>query len=694
MKFFRNLKIAPKLILGFALVTVVTAIIGILGITSLQTVSEDAARSFEKYGNAQGYLGNMTMVVERQRGALARINLMRSPEYTDQQKEMISTADAIGVENLLLYEAVCETPEEIAQVEELKQLIGQFQEVVSECTVLADDGYYTESFAYLTLPEHQDIINKTNEKAQQLMTQCMENADANQQALAKEVSQTRMIMFIAMGAGLLFIVLIVWLVSRSISKPIGRLAHMADRLAEGDTNVDYSPLYGKNEVGSLAASLDTVVQALDALVQDTNTLVQAATQGDLSARADSSRHKGDYAQIVNGVNQLLETILAPIQVASDVLGSMATGNLQVYVDGNYQGDHAIIQNALNDTIDNLKVYIDETKRILTNMSDGNFRDEISIDFLGDFTDLKDSINAIILSLSEVLANIKEAAGQVTEGSIQVSDGAQNVSQGATEQASAVQQLTATMTQLAEQVRQTAQNASEANDHAQRTKGIGIEGTQSMQNMQDAMEEINEASANISKIIKVIDDIAFQTNILALNAAVEAARAGVHGKGFAVVAEEVRNLAEKSADAAKETTALIEGSIQKAQMGTQIANDTAQSLESMVESVDRMEQVIGQIATASNEQATGITQANKGIEQMNQVIQNNSAVAEESAASAQELSSQAQIMMQLVDRFQLRTGDGQAMPTASAPSTPVAPPAPAAKATSPSITLSDTEFDKY
>jgi len=301
----------------------------------------------------------------------------------------------------------------------------------------------------------------------------------------------------------------------------------------------------------------------------------------------------------------------------------------------------------------IKNPISKLMKVAGEIKDGNLDVQIEINSKDEIGDLANSFKAMAYNMNEVMTNINNASDQVASGSTQVSDSSMSLSQGATEQASSVEQLTASIQQIAAQTRQNAANAEKAEDITSTAQKFAVRGNDRMKEMLKAMEGINESSVNINKIIKVIDDIAFQTNILALNAAVEAARAGQHGKGFAVVAEEVRNLAARSANAAKETTDMIEGSMKKVEDGTTIANETAVALNQIVDGVAQASTLVAEIATASQEQAMGVEQINSGINQISDVVQTTSATAEETAAASEELSGQASMLKAQVATFKLK-----------------------------------------
>ncbi|MFC1553597.1 methyl-accepting chemotaxis protein [candidate division KSB1 bacterium] len=372
-------------------------------------------------------------------------------------------------------------------------------------------------------------------------------------------------------------------------------------------NVDV-PIQPKDEDDEIGPALLKTKESIKALVDEGLMLSKAAEDGHLKTRGDLDKFEGAFREVINGFNETIENILRPVNEAVECLAEMAQGNLEVSVTGDYKGDHAVMKEALNTTLD---------------------------------------------ALNDILSQVAQSSDQVTSGSGQVSSASQSLSQGATEQASSLEEISSSMQEIGSQTKLNAENADQANKLSTTARSSAEEGNRQMDEMNNAMEEINKSSQEIKKVIKVIDEIAFQTNLLALNAAVEAARAGVHGKGFAVVADEVRNLAQRSAEAARETTDLIEGSAKKVETGTKLATDTAKSLEEIVSGVTKVTDLVGEIASASNEQSQGISQTNEGLSQVEQVTQQVAANAEETASASEELSSQAVELKNMVSQFKLR-----------------------------------------
>jgi methyl-accepting chemotaxis protein len=405
--------------------------------------------------------------------------------------------------------------------------------------------------------------------------------------------------------------------------------------------------------GSGRVAFNTASDAFDKLVEFNQELAHKVG-ADVLADANRSQNLALGAVLLGVVAALLigvplaRGIAAPMRKTVEMLKEMELGHLSMRLKLQRSDEIGEMAKTLDEFADNLQ---QETVKILKQLASGDI--SYTIEPRDSQDEIRNALKQLGDDLNQVLGQIQTSGEQINSGASQVSDGAQDLSQGATESAASLEEITSSMGELAGRTRDNAENANQANQLSTEAQNAAQKGSSQMQQMVTAMDDIRQSGQSISKIIKVIDEIAFQTNLLALNAAVEAARAGQHGKGFAVVAEEVRNLAARSAKAARETAELIEGSVQKTENGANIANATADALKEIVAGITKTSDLVAEISAASNEQAQGIAQINQGLEQIDQVTQSNTASAEESAAAAEELSGQAMELQRLLQQFKLR-----------------------------------------
>ncbi|HYH04739.1 MAG TPA: methyl-accepting chemotaxis protein, partial [Bacillota bacterium] len=694
MKWFNNLKVGVKLFLGFGLVLLILVVLSVSSYGNMQKYNEINGwnvHTYEVLDELGSMLEDMINMETGQRGfGITGEEVFLEPykqgkssfaEHFGKAKEL--TSDNPKQQEILnQIKVAAEDWMEIAE-----SSIERRREVVKGVGTLSDIvALESKALGKKNMDQFRQLLNDSI----QIESSLLAKRSAEQESiknLTNNVILFGTILAVLMAIGIALVI------TKYFTTGIAKLTQAANKLAVGDIDVQLD-INSQDEIGMLmqsfeemvqnirkqtqaiekmaagdmmvkiamrsekdvmSQSITRVVETLKDLVQEMVDLSRLFQEGKLAKRGNAAKFEGGYREIIGGVNGALDAVIEPIKESSAVLQQVAQGNLQVRVKGNYQGDHAEMKDALNLTVETMQGYIGDISNILSEIAGGNLDLEVNSDYRGDFIQIKNSLNSIINSLNDVFGDFATSAQQVASGAKQVSESSQGLSQGASEQASTVEEINASINEVAGQTKQNAVTANQASQLALTAKEKAVEGNQQMEEMLKAMGAINESSANISKIIKVIDEIAFQTNILALNAAVEAARAGQYGKGFAVVAEEVRNLAARSANAAKETTAMIEGSIKKVEIGTKLANDTANALNQIVAGIAQTAELVEGIATSSNEQATGIAQINQGIAQVSQVTQSNTATAEESAAASEELSTQAQLLNEAVGRFKIKGG---------------------------------------
>jgi methyl-accepting chemotaxis protein len=434
-------------------------------------------------------------------------------------------------------------------------------------------------------------------------------------------------------------------------------------------------------------------------------LAKAAVDGKLATRADASKHFGDFRKIVQGVDDCLDAVIGPLNVAARYVDEISKGNIPPRITDNYNGDFNTIKNNLNqcieavntlvadavmlakaavegklttradanrhhgdfakivkgvnDTLDAVLAPIDEAAQVLERLSQRDLRVRVQGNYQGDHAKIKESINATAEALHEALLQVAMAVDQVSSAAGQIASSSQNVADGASQQASALEETASSLESMSAMTKRSADNAQQANGLAQTAKGAATEGAGAMEQMGQAMTKIRASAEGTSQIIKDINEIAFQTNLLALNAAVEAARAGEAGRGFAVVAEEVRSLALRSKEAAMKTEELIKESVRQAEEGEVTSKGVSTKLNEIVTGVSKVTDIVAEISASAKEQSAGIDQVNRAVTDMNKVTQQNAANSEESSSAAEELSSQSEELAAMIGGFQLARQTGNA-----------------------------------
>ena len=452
---------------------------------------------------------------------------------------------------------------------------------------------------------------------------------AFEQTAASSISNSRLVTWLTMLAFLAFVALISWIIVGSIIKKLGgepeQIHRVADKISVGDVNVDTPAKPGDKT--SVMYAMSKMKQSLVDLIDDTHILTETVMSGDLETRIDNKK-------------------------AMDCVKAFGEGNFEAQLE-KFPGKKVFINNTVEQVRSNLQALIADTDMLAQASLEGRIQVRAEAhNHQGDFRKIIEGINGTLETIVNPIITVKSAVDSISTAAKEISSGNADLSHRTEQQAASLEETASSMEELASTVKQNADNAKQANQMAMAASDVAAKGGNMVQQVVDTMHSINESSRKIVDIISVIDAIALQTNILALNAAVEAARAGEQGRGFAVVASEVRNLAQRSAAAAKEIKELIDDSVGKVEDGSKLVGEAGKTMADIVSSVRSVTDIMADIAAASVEQSSGIDQVNKAVNQMDEVTQQNAALVEEAAAAAESLEEQAQTLAETVSQFRL------------------------------------------
>lgn len=438
----------------------------------------------------------------------------------------------------------------------------------------------------------------------------------------------------------------------AVIKPLNMAASYVDNLSKGITPNEIVSSYN-GDFNIIKNNLNACGKSIKALVADGNMLAKASEAGDLSKRVDATKHLGEYRKVMEGLNSTLDAIVTPLNMAAGCMESIANGDIPAKITDHYHGDFNVIKNNLNTCIDAVNRLVSDANMLSEAANKGRISTRADVSqHQGDFRKIVQGFNLTLETIVTPIVAIKDAVETITTAASEISSGNSDLSSRTERQASSLEETVASMEELASAVKQNAENAKQANQLALTASKIAVNGGQVVTDVVATMSAMNASAKKIEDIISVIDGIAFQTNILALNAAVEAARAGEQGRGFAVVAGEVRNLAQRSANAAKEIKLLIADSVTKTAEGNKQVESAGEIMDEVVISVKRVAEIISEITSASLDQSQGIDQVNNALASIDEVTQQNSALVEQAAAAAQSLLEQANTLNDVISVFKL------------------------------------------
>lgn len=438
----------------------------------------------------------------------------------------------------------------------------------------------------------------------------------------------------------------------AVISPLNVAAEYVDHIAKGHIPAKITDTY-QGDFNTIKNNLNQCIDAVNALIADANRLSQAAVKGELSTRADASKHKGDFKKIIEGVNSTLDAVIVPLNMAASYVARISHGDIPALITAPYYGDFNEIKNNLNTCIQAINQLLEDSALLAQAAKEGRIQvraDEMK--HAGDFRKVIAGVNQTLDLIVEPIKAVRQAVEAIDTAASEIASGNNQLSRRTEDQAASLEETAASMEQFASIVKHNAENAKEANQLALTASSVAENGGQVVREAITSMNAMNESARQIEDIIAVIDGIAFQTNILALNAAVEAARAGEQGRGFAVVANEVGALAQRSSVAAKEINGLISSSVSNTYEAVKQVDLAGKTMEEVVSSVKKVSEIMRDISEASFEQSKGIEQVNQAMTHIDEATQQNAALVEEAAAAAESLLDQAHQLSQSVQHFKL------------------------------------------